>query len=268
MTDIRHYLDGKALYGDDFGPSQIAEWYRNEAEGYADLGAKNSESYSYGYHGWNRMFGYRYLPGKKFPRVLGFGSAYGDELLPIIDRIGTITVVDPSSSFVKESIGGKPAKYIKPSPDGRLPEADESFDLITCFGVLHHIPNVSFVFGELSRTLGIDGYLLLREPIISMGDWRRPRRGLTQRERGIPLSFLRSLAASNGLRVVKETLCGFPLTTRLVGWRNDAFNSDGIARFDAAISAGFAWNKNYHPKNRLEKLRPTSVFHVLQKTRE
>ena len=44
------YLSGKKLYGDDFSASQIAQWYADEAEAYADLGAANRHSYCYGYH--------------------------------------------------------------------------------------------------------------------------------------------------------------------------------------------------------------------------
>lgn len=58
----------------------------------------------------------------------------------------------------------------------------EQFDLITCLGALHRIPNVSMVVNELYRCLGKGGYLLLREPVVSMGDWSVPREGLTKRE--------------------------------------------------------------------------------------
>jgi len=35
-----------------------------------------------------------------------FGSVYGYELEPIIDRIEDITILDPSDSFVQKSIRG------------------------------------------------------------------------------------------------------------------------------------------------------------------
>ena len=69
------------------------------------------------------------------------------------------------------------------------------FDLIVCFGALHHIPNVSRIIGEFYRCSEKGGYVLMREPIISMGDWTKKRKGLTRRERGIPLKILRDIIA-------------------------------------------------------------------------
>lgn len=112
-----------------------------------------------------------------FKNVLGFGSAWGNEFEPICNMIGNLTIIEPSDNLVNNKIGNLTPKYIKPSIDGKLPFSNNSFDLITCFGTLHHIPNVSFVISELIRVLKKDGYLLLREPIISMGDWRKPEMG-------------------------------------------------------------------------------------------
>jgi ubiquinone/menaquinone biosynthesis C-methylase UbiE len=81
-------------------------------------------------------------------------------------------------------LNGVPLTYVKPVASGTLPFPDGTFDLITFSGVLHHIPNVSYVVGELARVVTPDGYLLLREPIHSMGDWRGPRRGLTKKNAG------------------------------------------------------------------------------------
>ena len=39
MDDIEEYLSGRTLYGDDFTPAQIRDWFADEQEGYATLGA-------------------------------------------------------------------------------------------------------------------------------------------------------------------------------------------------------------------------------------
>lgn len=266
MDNIDTYLDGRLLYGDDFNQDQIAEWYADEKEGYANLGAKNAATYKYGYHAWNIYHAYRHLPNQPFVNVMGFGSAYGDELLPIISKIEKITIADPSDSFVRESVHGVPATYVQPMPDGRLPVLDEVFDLITCLGVLHHIPNVSFVVSELARTLKPGGFIVIREPIVSMGDWRKPRLGLTKRERGIPLHTLRTIVQGAGLRIKRQSLCAFPLTTRMF-WmiRSGVYNSGIATKVDAMLSEAFAWNINYHPRNVWQRFRPISAFLVLQK---
>jgi SAM-dependent methyltransferase len=267
VDNIDIYLDGKELYGDDFSPSQIAEWYADEKEGYADLGAKDASAYRYIYHALNAYHAYRHLPAKRYPNVMGFGSAYGDELQPIASTIDSITIVDPSDSFVRDRVHGVPTKYIKPAADGGLPFPDGTFDLITCFSVLHHIPNVSVVVHELARTLKPGGYFAVHEPIVSMGDWRRSRRGLTKRERGIPLHILQRIIEDNGLRICRQSLCAFPMTPRLLRFiRSDVYNSTIATTLDALLSTAFAWNVNYHPRNALQLLRPTSAFLILHKS--
>ncbi|MEW1912864.1 hypothetical protein AB0442_31255 [Kitasatospora sp. NPDC085895] len=85
------YLSGLELWGDDFGPAQIEEWFADEREAYADLGAASSGSEAYGYGGFNRQYGFRRPPDRRFPRALGVGSAFGGEFLPVLDRIDDIT---------------------------------------------------------------------------------------------------------------------------------------------------------------------------------
>jgi len=266
MDDISKYLVGNALYGDDFAPSEIDGWFRDEEEGYAGLGAADSGSYQYVYHALNRYHGYSKLNGLHFKNALGFGSAYGDELLPIVDNVEAVTIVDPSEAFVRPEMYGKPVTYVKPRPDGTLPFPSESFDLITCLGVLHHVPNVSMVLSELARTLAVSGCMLLREPIISLGDWRFPRRGLTKRERGIPLDLLLAMIRDSHLEVVHQALCVFPVTTRLFKlFSGSPYNKKLMVLVDALVSSAFAWNVNYHPQNFYQRFRPTSAFFVLRK---
>ena len=266
MDSMQPYFAGRMLYGDNFTPEQIRAWFLDEEEGYANLGAKEAATYAYGYHALNRQHAFRFVANRRFKSLLGFGSAYGEELKPIIDRVESVTVVDPSAAFVRPDLFGVPATYIKPSADGKLPLASGVFDLATCFGVLHHIPNVSAVMAELSRVMAGDGQLLLREPIISMGDWRNPRRGLTKRERGIPLDLLKSIAVASGFEIVNVSVCMFPATTRLFHWMRAPLYNSGFATWvDQCLSVAFSWNINYHPMTALQRLRPTSAFLVLRK---
>ena len=266
MENIDKYFSGQALYGDDFTPEQISAWYAAEQEGYADLGAKDKGSYSYQYHAWNRFHAYRHLPDRRFEKTLGFGSAYGDELQPVIDRIDHVTVVDPSLAFVREEVHGVPATYIQPGPDGTLDVDAGTFDLITCLGVLHHIPNVSSVVRELARVLKPGGWFVLREPIVSMGDWRKPRGGLTKHERGIPPKLLEEMIRNAGLSIKRRSYCAFPVARELFkGTKGGPFNSPAITRIDAMLSSAFAWNHHYHPTSKIQKFRPTAAFFLLTK---
>jgi trans-aconitate 2-methyltransferase len=58
-------------------------------------------------------------------------------------------------------------QVLRVSPDGRLPFADASFDVVTCNSVLHHLPDPVALFGEAARIAKPDGAVLLR-------DLRRP----------------------------------------------------------------------------------------------
>ena len=211
------------------------------------------------------MLGYSHLPKNRKFKTLGIGSAYGDEFLPIKDVITDLIILEPSEDLQK-SHTSIPTTYLSPNIYGNIPLRDGSFDLITSLGVLHHIPNVSHLVKEMARCLKKDGYMLIREPIVSMGDWTHPRPNLTPRERGIPLNIFRDILKLNGLKIIHENKCIFPLIPIISSLLNfNAYNSKTVTFFDRLLSLLFSWNNIYHPTNVLQKLRPGSVFYVIQK---
>jgi SAM-dependent methyltransferase len=263
---IDEYLAGRKLYGDDFTPGEIAQWYEDEREGYARLVAATMESYTYEYHSLNRLHGFPFIRGRRFRSALGLGSAYGDEFLPIAGQIEHITILDPSDAFRVTAVGGVPCDYMKPSIDGLMPFDDESFDLAMCLGVLHHVANVTTVVKELYRCLSNGGYLLLREPIVSMGDWTQKRRTATKRERGIPLPILCHIAGEAGFRIVSQRLCVFAPIARL--WQRvglSAYNNSVMTRMDAALCRWFRHRVRYHATKLSHKIRPGAAYFVLTK---
>ena len=266
VKDIREYLEGNKLYGDDFGLDEITEWVRDERDAYATVAQEDRDKYGYQYHKLNFRHGFRFLPDRLFSDVLGFGSAFGDEFKPVIDKIKHITIIEGSDVFNRKKMGGVPFSYVKPQTDGSLLFSGESFDLITCFGVLHHIANVSKVIKEFYRCLKPDGYLLIREPTTSMGDWRKIRQGLTKRERGIPINIFGRILPSAGFRIIHEKRCMFSFLVRLNYLMRRTIYSSTIALYvDDFFCFLFARANKYHPTNFLDKLRPLSVFYVLRK---
>ncbi len=260
------YFSGRKLYGNDFSQDQIDAWFADEADGYFNLTQSGDGEYAYGYHALNMKHGYSALPKRRFGHVLGIGSAYGDELEPILAHSDRVSILEPSDGFKGTVLKGVPVSYVKPVAAGDMPFDSDSLDLITCFGVLHHIPNVSKIVDEFYRVLKPGGYALVREPIISMGDWRKPRTGLTKRERGIPLPVLRGFVEQAGFKVVRERKCMFSLTSRLKHIiSGSVFNNPAIVALDAVLSALPIWPRVYHARNGLQKLRPTAVYYVLQK---
>lgn len=265
------HFSGQQLYGDDFSPEEIAEWFRNEEEAYAGLvtsEAGEKARFTYPYHALNRLHGYRHLPQGNLGEVLGFGSAYGDELIPLAERAASFTILDPSDAFAAEvrEIGGRPVRYMKPDPSGVMPFADGAFDLLTCLGVLHHIPNVSFVLKECGRCLKPGGFMLLREPVVSMGDWRRPRPGLTRHERGIPVDLLRQFVRDAGFGIVRESPCVLPPFTKLVARAGIMpYSRSWTTRIDSLLSRLLVFNRRYHRSGLWSKFAPVSVYFVLKR---
>jgi SAM-dependent methyltransferase len=263
---VEEYFSGKKLYGDDIDLRSMQEWYAAEEHGYSELVDKGN--YRYAYHALDEYHAFRHLRNGTHT-ILGIGSSYGHEFIPLItkQRVKSITIIEPGDAFHQETIHGMPCRYIKPSRDGTLPFADGSFDLITCFSALHHIPNVSYVSSELYRCLEPGGTAMIREPIISMGDWRKARKGLTRHERGIPLGYFDDTIARIGFTVIQRSICCFPPLEKIWAacFKASAYNSRFAVRLDAMASSLFQWNYRYHRTNMLRKFAPTSVIYVLGK---
>ena len=269
-TDTEACFSGSKLYGDDFTPDQIALWFEEESEGYADLGNKEISGYSYQYHELNRIHGFRHLKKvSSFDHVLGLGAAWGHEFLPIIHKIKKLTIAEPSENLRSEQLGALELIYVKPEIEGKLEFEENSFGLITCFGTLHHIPNVTFVLGELIRVLKPGGYLLLREPIISLGDWTGPRPGLTKNERGIPVAHFEKLFRGKGLKIIARNHCltmtyqfqklfGRVLKKPLTTYR-------WYIQTDRLLSSLLRRNVRYHARKKLHRIAPSNIFYVIRK---
>jgi SAM-dependent methyltransferase len=269
---IERALRGEILYGDDFAEPEISQWFDDEREGFYDLYYHTHSRYvsrgnDYAFDEVSHQHGFRWLPVREFDAVLGIGSAHGAELKPLLSRSRTITILEPADGFASSSLGGKPVVYVQPRASGMMPFATANFDVAVCFGVLHHIANVSTVVGEIFRVLAPGGYALIREPTISMGDWRRPRPGLTKRERGIPLPIFRRLVADAGFEVVRETRCMFSLTSllRFVIDEQKMWRMKSIVKIDAALCKLPVWPNKYDEERLWHKIRPTAVAFVLRK---
>lgn len=266
MNDLDIYLNGKRLYGDEFSAAEIDRWFQEEKQGYFDL-ADGSGAYDYAYHALNRAHGFRYLGDGRFGRCLALGCARGDELLPIASRIGEVVALEPAEQWWSGHIGGSPTRYLKPVPSGQIALEDDSVDLITCFGVLHHIPNVTAVIGELARVARPGAIFLLREPMHSMGDWRKPRKGLTKNERGLPEKWMERTLASAGFTVERKARCIFsPLATVAKKTGISApLNHAPVVALDRLASWLTGGNRHYWRDRPWKKIAPSSIFWVLKR---
>jgi ubiquinone/menaquinone biosynthesis C-methylase UbiE len=197
---------------------------------------------------------------------LGLGSSWGYEFLPIIDRIKELNIIESSLYTRSEKLGGLIPVYYTPNTLGTIDFQDNSFDLINVFSTLHHIPNVTFVLKELFRVLKPNGYLLLQEPIISMGDWRNKRDGLTVNERGIPDFLLDKIIKDSNMSIVQKHYfaCMTSFLVRITN-HHSFFRSKCYYVIDKYLSKLFAFNIVYHPTTLLKRIAPQNVFYVLKK---
>jgi SAM-dependent methyltransferase len=234
-SDIDEYFSGRRLYGDDFTEAQLREWYDGEREGYAGSVLANQPQYRYHYHELNRFHFFGRIDIVPGSAAIGLGSAYGHEFEPIAARLGRITIIDPSDEFAAN-------------------------------GSLHHIANVSGVVRELHRVLAKGGCLLVREPIVTQGDWRRPRGKLTKNERGIPYDIFRNIATDAGFRIEYSALFDFaPFTRLMADIGRPVFTSAVATRVDRGLAALFSFNKKYHRVGFLDKFGPASLAMILRK---
>jgi SAM-dependent methyltransferase len=259
------YFSGADLYGDDLNAEGLRRWFAAEENGYYALTTGRGD-YGYGYHALNRLLAYRYLkPHYRLCVVLG--CAAGDDVLPLAPRVDRFLAIEPAQCWWRKRIGDKPALYVKPSVMGNIPLTEASADLVIALGVLHHIPNVSHVLDEVTRVLKQGGHFVLREPISSMGDWRKPRRGLTANERGLPVKWLEDVLAAKDFVVIRRRFCCFAPLSRLsekLGIRAP-YNRSVLVALDSVLCRLMRWNLHYHRDRLWYKLAPGAVAYVLEK---
>jgi len=264
---MNQYLKGEKVYGDDFTLDQIKEWYKDEEKGYYNLYNSNNGKEKVNYDNKiHSFYAYDKLCCRKFNNAMGLGSADGREFLPIIHNINQLSIVEIAEEFYKESIEGTPTKYIKPDVSGKLPYADDSFDLIMASSVLHHIPNIKYVWSELDRCLMSGGVLIVQEPIVYMGGMEGQREGLTLRERGIPMIFFSERLLQ--YNVVVKAYFDHGISRKIIGplINKSLMDSNGLLKVDQWLCRKMALKSKYFTNNVMQKLfQAASVYLVLEK---
>lgn len=262
-------LLGRRLHGSDLDEASIAAWFADEQRGYADLAGARADPAGEDPAAEHaiRFHVLPFLGTRKFARCLALGAADGREYAPLAGRVGGFVAIEPGRGFWRKTIAGVPADYRMPTLHGTLDLADGSCDLAGSFGVLHHIPNVGEILGEVARVLAPGSPFLIREPITSLGDFRRPRPGLTRNERGIPHAMLDAMLAEAGFAVRAKRFVNFPGSREIparLGLAN-AWDNALIVRLDAALAAMTAWNARYWRPRRRDKLAPRSAYWVAER---
>jgi SAM-dependent methyltransferase len=266
-------LSGKWLYGDDFSPDQIKEWYDQEKDAFYNIMKDyyrvvgRDDRYEYEYDALNHLHAFSLLLRRRFTCCVALGCAAGDDVAPLAPVVDRFFAIEPTEKWWRPEIGGKPARYVKPSILGDIDLADESADLATSLSVLHHIPNVSHVVGEIARVLRPGGLFVVREPISWMGDWRGPRPGITVNERGMPLGWFETMVGEVGFTIIRRRLCVLgPLTVilRRLGISRP-YAVMPITLIDWLLSEALRGNVSYRRDRIAKKIAPGCAFWLLEK---
>jgi SAM-dependent methyltransferase len=266
-TFARTYLSGHTVFGDDFTLEQIAAWFAEEENGYFNLTEGMQLNDQNGWSAVHDLHFFRHISHLQFDTCVALGSANGSDIKPLAHRVGRYIVIEPAEQWWRAEIGGTSCTYLKPAISGDIPLEQQSVDLTVCFGVLHHIPNVSHVLSEISRICKDDALFLLREPIYSMGDWRLARRGLTKNERGLPLAWLESKIGETEFSVIRRSFCALPPFARIcerLGLRRP-YSSKIYTQFDSAISRWLPGKAVYHRDTVFKKFSPSSACYILRR---
>lgn len=109
--------------------------------------------------------------GKKQAKVLdiGTGTAQIPVILSDLQPQWHITAVDLAESMLKlakKNIekAGKSQQITLTLVDGKkMPYDDQSFDLVICNSLVHHIPNPLNLFAEIDRVVKANGSILIRD---------------------------------------------------------------------------------------------------------
>jgi SAM-dependent methyltransferase len=266
---------GRHLAGDDYSPTQIERWFAEEKEAFFVQDDGNSATdpfYAYMRSLTPRLaapaFSY---PAGQAGSLLVLGPGPGLEVDDIVERGGAwkITFVEASESFRESLVQRFPGSTVVPARHtGVLEVRAGCIDVAIALSVLHHIPNVSFVLGELSRVTRTGGYVVIREPCSSMGDWRGPR-SATPNERGISKRWMVEQAQRVGLSlamppkavlfhplslVAKRLGVAGVMKTRIYFW------------LDIVVSKILEFNDAYWRDAWYKKLAPSAYFYVFRKT--
>ncbi len=104
------------------------------------------------------------LKGKHFKTAVDIGGGYGRLCLLLEEYADDVTLAEPSQQQIdiaKEFLAGHPEIHRKLMQADDLKFKDGSIDLLTMIRVMHHLPDPSVEFSEISRVLSKDGYAIV-----------------------------------------------------------------------------------------------------------
>jgi ubiquinone/menaquinone biosynthesis C-methylase UbiE len=104
------------------------------------------------------------LKGKHFKRAVDVGGGYGRLCLLLENYADNVILAEPSQQqldIAKDFLSGHPEIERKLMQAEKLEFKDGSIDLLTMIRVMHHLPDPTAEFNEISRVLSPDGNAII-----------------------------------------------------------------------------------------------------------
>jgi SAM-dependent methyltransferase len=263
---------GEELFGDSFDLDAVQQWHEMERNAFAEYLSENQaaeDAFPFYIARLERALRKHCAPTVRDALILGPGEGREAQTLLRIFPNVRLTLVEPSPELRRHlAIAFPTASIIAPSCIGRLPQQALSCDIAICMGVLHHIPNVSFVISEIGRVLRPPGFFYIREPCSAMGLWGRKRDSLTPNERGIARIWMVTTLKNCGFDLVKTPApMGFDKLLKLVtlGLPKRLLGTKAFIAVDAAASTLLRLNDHYYRDSILKKIGPSSYEYLCRK---
>jgi SAM-dependent methyltransferase len=270
-------INGNILAGDNLSAENLLNWYKEEEQAFSldeveEYTGNTKTDFFYEYlrslqFRLSRVF--HNAESRKLLKVLCIGPGDGAEVKMIKGlKNENLYFIESSPAFIqllRKNFKG--SRIIKSNPLGDFDMKDSSVDIVLCFSVLHHMPNVSKILEECYRVLNNDGTLLVREPCSSMGDWKDPKRKCTPNERGIPKNWIYRKSNIIGFsKIYSWPIAFLPLSKifKLLGLQF-LIKSKFYFYLDFFISRVVLFNNQYFRKNFISKIAPNVFFYEIKK---
>lgn len=257
------------LLGNDFNQEEIKKWYKEEEEYHNQFtgGRNDADEYWSIYEEFNKRYAINdYVNFNKETRVLSFGCAEGSDTAKLYkEHKFRLYGLEPSEQLISAFKKGFPdAEIIKAETDGKIDYPSDFFDYIFCFGVLHHIPNVSFVLNEFQRVLKKNGTAIIREPVCWMysGDVRP--KDLSPNERGIPVDFFIEEFKKLDFKILTIRKSYYKPLMHFVRKSPFSWKFPSLIYWADNILSRIPNRKNYYSKNFLDKFNAGCAYYIVK----
>lgn len=257
------------LIGNDYNKKKIKQWYLEEETYHNNIVGDRWNKYPSIYEVFNNKYGFdKHFKPTSESRVLSFGCAEGLDLEKLYKKYSFLLYgLESSNSLINKFKRRFPKAEIKKADQkGKIDFEDNFFDYISILGVLHHIPNISFVLSELTRVLKPNGIMIIREPISSMRPTGVKPIGLSPNERGIPIDFFIKEFEKLNLKIIKYTYSFFPpLVILIEKFRIPKIILHRLYYLDKFLSTLSSNNLKYQRTTILERCAAGSAYYVVKK---